>query len=233
MDSNITALMDMHNPLVSAAENLLLLATQLRQQNQAPQFPKLYDATCDEITTFEDRATKADCNKTTINQARFLLCALIDEIILSSDWDIQSRWKQKNLVNTFQKKMADESRFFQILEQAQEAPEDHIDLLELGYLCLSLGYQGTYHGNQNELGNFIDRLHDAIRHERGEAMTTLSIDIEDENKETTPWRLPPIWLTILMAAIILLVIFIPYNKKLNHDALPVLQSIQQIPTSDT
>ena len=48
-----------------------------------------------------------------------------------------------------------------------EDPELHVDLLELGCLCLSLGYEGKYRGKSKELTQFIDKLYDLIRNERG------------------------------------------------------------------
>lgn len=56
---------------------------------------------------------------------------------------------------------------------------------------------------------------------------------DDTTSDTTLRRLPPIWVTTLVAGIILLSIFIPYRKKLNNFSAPVIQAIQQIALTDS
>jgi len=57
----------------------------------------------------------------------------------------------------------------------------------------------------------------------------MDLDVTPPEKPTS--HLPPIWLTILIAVIILLSIFIPYRKKLHQYSIPVIQAIQQIAQS--
>ncbi|WP_235378984.1 type IVB secretion system protein IcmH/DotU [Candidatus Coxiella mudrowiae] len=63
-------------------------------------------------------------------------------------------WRQIGLLKTFQGEMWDGERFFVILKRSAEELALHLDLLELGYLCLSLGYQGKYDEKPDGCGDF-------------------------------------------------------------------------------
>jgi len=110
--------------------------------------------------------------------------------------------------------------FYDRLEQRQKNPQKNIDLLELAYLCLSLGF-GT------DAITKMDTLYVSIRDVRGDPPPYLS-GIQDDRTIKSDWRYPPLWLTIVIAIIILLFIFFPYSKKLNQYTIPALQTLQSM-----
>lgn len=54
----------------------------------------------------------------------------------------------------------------------------------------------------------------------------------DKTSNVSRWRSPPIWVSAIVTGVILLSIFIPYRKKLNHDVAPVIQMIQHVSQAD-
>src|SRR3546814_19066257 len=48
------------------------------------------------------------------------------------------------MVSTFHNKVSGGKRFFDILEDLRQDPGRHIEVLELMFLCLSLGFEGQY-----------------------------------------------------------------------------------------
>ncbi|MBT8506214.1 hypothetical protein B1F79_00145 [Coxiella-like endosymbiont of Rhipicephalus sanguineus] len=132
------------NPLVDACAPLLTIATQLRVQNHRPNFNKLHFQLSDDIRVFEAKIHSRAYHSHIVLAARYFICVLIDEIILQTSWGKDSGWRQIGLLKTFQGEMWDGERFFFILKRSTEELALHLDLLELGYLCLSLGYQGKY-----------------------------------------------------------------------------------------
>ncbi|OGT98686.1 MAG: hypothetical protein A2298_02155 [Gammaproteobacteria bacterium RIFOXYB2_FULL_38_6] len=224
------------NPLVASAAPLLAVATQLQELRETPDFKTLHHELIHEVRAFENNAYTHGYRAQMILAARYLLCALIDEIILMQVWGKESEWQQKNLLMSFQKEQMDEERCFAILNHALEDPAVYLDLLELGYLCLSLGFQGKYRNMKDghlELIRFIDDLYYLIRRQRGEFSRQLLIPPPlKKNKRLSFLILPPKWITLIVAMIVLAVILFAYHVRLNHETVSVDQTLQVLQVSD-
>jgi len=213
------------NPLIAASAPLLTIATQLREQFTTPNLYELHTKLCNEIKAFENKARSLSYRSTVILAARYFLCALIDEIILTTTWGENSLWHEQNLLKTFQRETWSGERFFLILERSLEDPKPHIDLLELGYLCLSLGYEGRYRHRTRghyELGQLIDKIYYLIRDERGEFSKRLLIAPTSKPNSKKSYRKSlPIWLipSIVIAGLVLS--YIPYRMELNKLSAPI------------
>lgn len=222
------------NPLVSAAAPLLTLATQLREQRQPPELIILHSALCHEIKVFENKTRAAGYRSPIILAGRYFLCAFIDEIILNTSWGNNSRWQEQNLLQTFQRES--DERFFLILERSCEEAKLHIDLLELGYLCLSFGYEGKYRkkaNGQHELNLVLDKIYQLIREERGEFSKQLFISsLHKEPIKKSYKSLPSIGLILSITILALLGIYLPYHIKLNHLITPMETSLQAMVPND-
>ncbi|WP_264774331.1 type IVB secretion system protein IcmH/DotU [Coxiella burnetii] len=218
------------NPLVAACAPLLTIATQLRDQEQSPNLPKLYESLSSEIKLFEEKAHSLGYRSPVILAARYFLCALIDEIILHSPWGENSEWQRLGLLKTFQDESWGGERFFIILERSAEDADLHIDLLELGYLCLSLGYKGKYNEkNYQELEPLVDKLYYLIREERGESSNRLFVS-SAEKPVPKNWisRLPSVWATLGVTALVLIGIYLPYHFRLEKVASPIRQTLKNM-----
>lgn len=201
------------NPLIAAATPLINIATGNVTCPSA-------DTLQSEMRVFEHQAHLQGYPPQVILAARYLLCSFIDEK------------QDSHLLLFFQHESYGGDRFFVILERSCEAPHEYADLLELGYLCLSLGYQGKYREqNQlNHLGIFIDQLYQVLQSHRGDPPQQLLRFTA--SKQTNGWILPPWWATIAMAGIVLLSVLIPYRYHLNQSIQPLLSTVnhtQQTP----
>ena len=56
----------------------------------------------------------------------------------------QRRWGSQSLVSTFHQEVRSGERFFDLLKQMRDNPGKFLPVLELMYLCLSLGFLGRY-----------------------------------------------------------------------------------------
>ena len=86
------------SPLVRAASPLLLLAGQLRGTLSVPDVAGLRRHALEEIRRFEERARAAACPSEIVTAARYVLCAGLDEAVLSTPWGAQSEWAQQTLL---------------------------------------------------------------------------------------------------------------------------------------
>ena len=72
------------------------------------------------------------------------MCTALDEAAMNTPWGHEADWSQHNLLATFHNEVAGGERFFSLLKGLGREPKENIYLLELMYVCLALGYEGTY-----------------------------------------------------------------------------------------
>ncbi|WP_206197454.1 type IVB secretion system protein IcmH/DotU, partial [Pseudomonas viridiflava] len=76
--------------------------------------------------------------------ARYVLCTVLDEAVLTTAWGSSSNWSTMSLLSHFHQETFGGEKFFQLLERLGSNPARHLHLLELMYLCLALGLKGKY-----------------------------------------------------------------------------------------
>ncbi|WP_284618484.1 type IVB secretion system protein IcmH/DotU [Aquabacterium humicola] len=117
---------------------------------------------------FERGAQRLQQGADNIFLAKFAFCALVDEVILTSDFRIRDEWEVRPLqLEFFGEQLAGE-RFFEYLEQLRSDGAPRVQVLEVFHLCLLLGFQGRYLLEGSEkLGYLTARLGEDIAHLRG------------------------------------------------------------------
>jgi type VI secretion system protein ImpK len=204
------------NALLHAAQDLLQQINQPIPSNNREQH---YHALCQSVAQFESQCNNEDYSRSEINDACFFLCALLDET---------TTWPTPFVAKFCDPDANKDTEFFIRLKRRQENPPENIDLLEMAYLCLSLGFKGQYRSDttDNRIMTVIDDLYAHIQQQRDEQPASLFQP--QKVKPITKWYWPPIWLTLLITALILLFIFIPYHQKLNQLTTPAAQMINKI-----
>jgi type VI secretion system protein ImpK len=218
------------NPLVTAASPLLSIAGKLRNADHYADIDSLYHGLIHEIKAFEHQALSQGYRSEVILVARYILCATLDDLILHTTWGNSSDWGHQTLLMAFQKETNGEERFFVILERLNEDPALHIDMLELIYLCLSLGFQGKYRqGNdhKNILDEIIDDLYQAIRWQRGTLSkqllvrsstppATVATQHAPAIKDPVPWGLISLLLLTLLFTVIISIRYGLHHHAITH-----------------
>ncbi|KMN35524.1 MULTISPECIES: type IVB secretion system protein IcmH/DotU [Chromobacterium] len=164
------------------------------------------------LNQYERNARNFGKDQNAINHSKYAFCALMDEIILSSEFDIRDEWERMPLqLRLFGEHLAGEG-FFNRLEQLRLEPATHIEPLEVFYTCLLLGFQGKYLlEGQEKLGYLTHKLGQEIQQVRG------------GKAEFAPnWQLPqrfqafvrhelPLWLYFALLAVVGAGIFVAYR----------------------
>ncbi len=132
------------NPLINAALPLLDLAVQIKNRAVHNDIESLRDRVVAEINAFERRITPLGLSLQTIRAARYALCATIDDIVLNTPWGSRSLWTQRSMVGTFHNEVVGGDRFWDLLNERKKDAAINLDLLELLYLCITLGFEGKY-----------------------------------------------------------------------------------------
>ncbi len=75
------------------------------------------------------------------DDARFALCAWIDETVMNSPWQHRAAWQRTLLQSEYYNTVNAGAEFFDRLNQLHP---DQNDVREIYYLCLGLGFAGRY-----------------------------------------------------------------------------------------
>jgi type VI secretion system protein ImpK len=223
------------NPLVQAAAPLLLLTGQLRTAT-AVDVTELRRHALEEIRRFEDQAHAAGVRSEIILAARYALCAGLDEAVLSTPWGAQSEWAQRPVLVALHHEAWGGEKFFEMLDRIGVDPARHLDLMELQYLLLALGFTGKYHlldRGQEQLTDLQRNLHRTIRSQRGPAPTELSLQwrgLEDRRNRLV--RYVPWWVVAAAAMALLAVTFAVYYSWLATQAEPLQAKLAQVGLGD-
>ena len=220
------------NALVQAASPLLLLAVQLRHSVAPPDAAHLREQTVAQIRRFETLAQAANIPQQSILAARYVLCTMLDEAVLNAPWGEHSGWAQKTLLVTFHSESYGGAKFFQILERLCADFSKHIDLIELMYICLALGFAGRYHieaGGRAKLADIQEDLYRRIQAQRARPADELAPHwrgIEDRRNPLI--RYVPLWVVAAFAAVIVLGTFLFFYSRLNAASSPISAQLAQI-----
>jgi type VI secretion system protein ImpK len=107
--------------------------------------------------------------------ARFAVFAWIDEAILSSTWAGKTRWLGEQLQRRYYQ-TSDAGKLF--FERLNMIGAHQIDVREVFYLCLAMGFTGQY-CNEGD-----DYLLDQLRVSNLKVLTGSSMGVPDINKQT-------------------------------------------------
>jgi type VI secretion system protein ImpK len=224
------------NPLVKAASPVLLFAGQLRGTLAAPDVGDLRRHALEEIRHFEDRARTLGVSSEITRAARYALCATLDEAVLSTPWGAQSEWAQQTLLVTLHREAWGGEKFFEMLDRITEDPARHIDLMELQYLCLALGFAGKYQvvdRGHSRLAEVQQDLYRKIRTQRGVPPTELSLRWRGLQDRRNPLiRYIPWWVVAAAALAILGVTFIVYYTRLGSVSSPAETALAKVGLED-
>ena len=220
------------NPLVAAANPLLSLVPQLRSALSYPNPGGLRDLLLRQIGDFENSAREDSVSAEHIIAAKYALCTLVDESISLTPWGGSGQWARTGLLVTLFKETSGGEKFFQLLGKMAEDPAKNINLLELMYVCLALGFEGRYRvadGGKAQLETVRERLHGMIRKQRGDPETALSPHWRGvQTSIGSTVRFLPLWVTLSVIAVVLAGVFIWFNISLNQSSDALFSALAKL-----
>lgn len=165
------------NPLVDSASNIFSTISQIKCEQQQYQALELQSHLLQEINQFQAHIQQKSYDTDVVLACRYALCATLDEAICNTVWGVKTNWNQCRLLATGQQESSDGKKFFLILDQIQKQPEHYIDLIELMYICLRLGFKGQHRHSSfglSKLNQITEKLYHQIRLVRGDTSNQLS-----------------------------------------------------------
>jgi type VI secretion system protein ImpK len=218
--------------LEAAAGPLLALLTRLRSTIAHPAPASLRAQLLAYLREFEQRANAAGIARNEVLLARYALCTALDEAVLSTPWGSTSEWGKQSLLITVHNEAWGGEKVFQLLEHCLQSPRERLYLLELLYLCMSLGFEGRYrvmNDGRSQLDALRERTSAAIRSARGEQERELSPHWRGISvaRDRLSQFMPP-WVGIASGLAILLLLLVGLRLKLAADAEPVFKNIHAL-----
>lgn len=168
------------NELVVSASPVLSAAVRIdTERGRGPDLERLRRAMVDAVQQFERDSLTTGMDPQSLRAARYALCATVDDLVLSTPEGRASTWPQQSMTSIFHNEVVGGERFFDILGQMRNDLGRRLSVVELMYLCMSLGFVGRYRiqpKDQNGLTLADLRLgvYNDIRNHRGEFERDLS-----------------------------------------------------------
>lgn len=220
------------NPLVLAATPVLMLATGLRGTEEHRDVDGLYHHIIGEIGAYEEDAQAAGLPEQTILDARYALCTFIDEVVMNTPWGNQSIWATQPLLLHYHGSTRGGEVIFRMIEDQIETRDPDVDLMELLYACISLGFEGQYRvsdGGQRELAEIRERLYRRIRSWREPPRTDLSAHWQGvHDRRSRLVREVPAWVLFGAAVLIASGVYIALRTTLSSAAAPALAELNGV-----
>jgi len=220
------------NHLINAATMIFSLARQLRNTAQHTDVEGLSAHIGGLLQNYEKNCIARGVSPTEAYEARYILCAFIDEIVLNTPWGHSSIWSNRSLLSTLHNDTTGGERFFQILSEKANVPAQNAALLELMYHCLCLGFQGKFAVQENgraALDQIGTGLYQTLRQLKGEPDMELSLNwmgISDGRPRVA--KLIPSWVVAAVLGAVLLIGYVIFLQVLNNDSDGVFTDIGKL-----
>lgn len=220
------------NPLVAAASELLSEVVRLKHSTVLENLAALKERLTSAMKLFEFRAVQDGVENSQVMAARYVLCTVVDEAVVTTPWGNESEWSKISLLSSFHNETFGGEKFFQLLDRLSKNPVKHLPMLELMYLCLALGFEGKYRVMARgvlDLDGISDALYRQIRQLRGDVPRELSPHwqgLSDQRRGLV--RIVPWWMVALFILVCLVVMYSGFAWVLGEQRDTVLQPYQSL-----
>ncbi len=220
------------NPLLAVANRLLMLVPQLAQSRQVGDVAGLRASLAQGVRDFEGVAREKGLAPERVMATRYVLCTLLDEAAAGTPWGGSGLWSRHSLLAEFHNEVSGGEKVFQLMARLAETPDANLDLLELIYAALALGFEGRYRALPNgraQLEAVRARLGQIIRQQRGAYPAALA---DHWAAQVQPPKAPLSWLPLAAAAALMLLVlggaYAALSSSLAERSDPVYGQIQRL-----
>jgi type VI secretion system protein ImpK len=211
------------NQLVAAANPILSLLDRINISPNLPLVNTLREKIEHELHAFHCRLNSVDYAQEFTAIANYLLSATIDELLGKNYIRLYGQPAEFKSF-TPSSEYEPHKHFFTIIKHLQEQSHHYLDLLELAYYCLIVGFEGEYHlsiDGRQQLESWIDELHNLIQNHRVHKPYRLFVE-PILNKPTRTYR-KPIIITAICTVAVLTIIYCASYLTLDYKAQKIIE----------
>lgn len=186
--------------LLDICADCFTLILQMRRTSDYGDKDVLRQRVLELLNKVEREAKNAGIAVEDIQAAIFALVAFLDETIIASEWSQKEAWLAKPLQLELYNRFDAGEEFFLRLDKLRQGPQYNSDLLELYYLCITLGFKGKYQFQGRDiLRKIIEETYIDLRRIKRKSTEILSPhgDRKDEIVKAMAKEMP-IWVVIVI-----------------------------------
>ena len=179
------------------------------------------------ITELERNAIAKQISPVELQHTKYAMAAFIDEKVLNSDCKFCAAWMSNPLqLQYFGEHTAGEG-FFKHLTALRQTGSQYLNVLEIYYICLQMGFQGMYRLQGIEkLSSLQVNLRSQIEAARGPVDPRMAPNsLPPQNIVSTIGRRLPFWVIAGSTGALFFCIYLGYSFVINHKTKQVLQNI--------
>jgi type VI secretion system protein ImpK len=234
--ARLSAIKDAANPLLEAARPLLRAMGEMPDSLDRDGVAQLRAVLEQEVRSFQKLCDQADIRRDHMLGARYCLCTALDEAAMQTTWGEAGSngvaWNTNGLATSFHEDRDGGSKIYLLIARLMAESREHLDLLEVIYRILSLGFEGRYRyeaaGNRKHEA-VRQRLYDEIMSQRGSIPVALSPHWQSDAKgKRASFYDFPVWITVAVLSLILLGIFGYFKYALLNRSADVQKQIAEI-----
>jgi type VI secretion system protein ImpK len=221
------------NELVSAAESLLALISNVRSGRAQIDLPHLHATACAAVERYED-IVRGKFPDEHVKRAVYALSATVDDVAMNLpvEPDAIGEYALRSLTVTKFNEAVGGDRFWTLLEDMIAKPREYANVLELFHCCLASGFMGRLRGQasgKTEHQAMMQRVYLALSHPGSVSPYELSPHWRGVQAAAPSLRF---WTPLVFAAAgactILLLVYAGFRIALAHDGLPASTALESL-----
>ncbi|ATF33858.1 type VI secretion system protein TssL [Burkholderia thailandensis] len=225
------------NPLLEAARPLLRALADMPDRLDRDDIPQLRLLLEQEVRLFQRLCEQANIRRDHMLGARYCLCTALDEAAMQTSWAKSAggnlgTWISEGLATSFHEDRQGGDKVYLLIGRLMNSPHEHVDLLEVIYRILSLGFEGRYRyeaDGQRKHETVRQRLYNEIASQRGPVSVALSPHWQPgPRSRSAPLRDFPAWITAVVLSLIAFGLFGYFKYALSMRSADVQQRIAAI-----
>jgi type VI secretion system protein ImpK len=180
------------------------------------------------VAAMEQRARESDVPAPLIELAKFALVGFLDETILQSQWALREVWAGNPLQLQYFNEFNAGEEFYTKLESLRNADDPRkLDVLEVYFLCLSLGFKGKYADlkGMEKIKVLTESIAKELRKARTKGVDGLSPAWEPKDQNAGAAKEFPVWVIAVACGAVLLMMYAVLHWYLGGVADSVIKQV--------
>lgn len=224
------------NPLLEAARPLLRVLGEMPAHLEPDAVEQFRQLLAQEMRAFQKLCDHANIRRDHMLGARYCLCTALDEAAMQTKWgkggSTGVEWITRGLATIFHEDRQGGDKVYLLIARLMTEPHEHLDLLEVIYRILGVGFLGRYRydsdGNRKH-DAVRQRVYDAIMAQRDPVPPALSPHGQSTVRGTRASFYDfPVWITAACLALLLFALFGYFKYQLLTRSADVERQIAEI-----
>jgi type VI secretion system protein ImpK len=232
----LAAIRAARNPLLEAARPLLRALADLPDQLEKDGIDQLRVLLEQEVRIFQKLCDQISIRRDHMLGARYCLCTALDEAAMQTVWgkggETGVEWNTNGLATLFHEDRQGGTKVYLLVGRLMSESQEHLDLLDLIYRILSLGFEGRYRyeaDGRRKHETVRQRIYNEIMSQRGSLAVALSPHWQsDVTGKRVSFFDFPVWITLAVLSVILIGLFGYFKYELLNRSAEVQKQIADI-----